>query len=163
MANSAELNAAANATSAVMQGHHARKQSHHVGQYQNMKVDNSRHPHGQLNQSQQVQRGDWIDKDGKVYQALDDSRNGDIEMKKKGHQGSKRMTANSMNSQGGSESINVDGHGYQKGSEGKGQMDDQSIQPKQQARVNGNTFKNYNGKKIISIQNSYQKAQIQKN
>ena len=36
-------------------------------------------------------------------------------------------------------------------------------QPKQQPRVNGNTFKNYNGKKIISIQNSYQKAQILKN
>ena len=148
----------------MMQGHHTRKQSHHVGQYQNMRIDNSsRHPtHGQLNQSQQVQRGDWVDKDGKVYQGLDDSRNGDIELKKKGHKGSQRM-ANTMSSQGATDSINVDAHGYQKGSDGKAQMDDQSHQPKQQARVNGNTFKNYNGKKIISIQNSYQKAQIQKN
>jgi hypothetical protein len=51
----------------------------------------------------------------------------------------------------------------QMGADAKGHIDEQSNQPKQQARVNGNTFKNYNGKKIISIQNSYQKAQIQKN
>ena len=43
------------------------------------------------------------------------------------------------------------------------QNPDMASQPKQQPRVNGNTFKNYNGKKIISIQNSYQKAQILKN
>jgi hypothetical protein len=95
-----------------------------------------------------------VDKDGKVYQALDDSRGGEGDSKKRGHQGSKRMTANSMGN--GQE---TDHDGLYKGSDSKGQSDEEMGQPKQQAaRVNGNTFKNYNGKKIISIQNSYQKA-----
>lgn len=149
--SSGEVHSASNTSSAVVQGHHGRKQSHHVGQYQNLKIDNSRHAQVQLNQSQHIPRGIQTDKDGKLYLALDDSRAGDGEGKKKSHQGSKRTTANALNNQAnaGSESSALDSHMYQKGA--AADEDSHSIQPKQQARVNGNTFKNYNGKKIISI------------
>lgn len=100
-----------------------------------------------------------------VYQhanGMEEGRSAEIELKKgssKGQSGTAGLLAGSTKRGGtasGSQQMKMAGSEAAMAGDGSGGVDmtkgqSEGMQTKQIARVNGNTFKNYNGKKIISI------------
>lgn len=91
---------------------------------------------------------------------MEDGRSAEIELKKggsKGQSGTGLLAGSTKRgAASGSQQMKMAGSEAAMAGDGSGGVDmtkgqSEGMQTKQIARVNGNTFKNYNGKKIISI------------